>query len=189
MKSKKVSFSFPFPFWSLRRHSREGRNGRQLGALCRKSWFCLFNFLCILKSVQEIPVEQNYFAGGFSFLLGTLQYNFSVTKCFIAILQRHFVYAPNVFFTLRCGVDNSWSSSFSSLFTGAVCNSSITYKIKIPNLKIKGVHQRRSCVYISVEWLLRSIIHQSSVHRPKLIPVHSAWNLKETKASSAIFIR
>lgn len=41
------------------------------------------------------------------------------------------------FFTLRCGVDSSWSSSFSSLFTGAVCNSSITFKQKWATSKQK----------------------------------------------------
>lgn len=57
----------------------------------------LLNFLHILKSVQEIPVEQK-FGGGFSFLLGRLLYNFSVTECSITILQRHFVKVPNVVF-------------------------------------------------------------------------------------------
>lgn len=130
----------------------------------------LFNFLHILKSVQEIPVKQK-FGGCFCFLLGRLLYNLFVTKYSITILQRHFIKVPHVVFTLRWGVDSSCSNSFSSLFTGAVCNSSITFKIKIDNLKIKGVHQTRWCFYISVECLLIFIIHQNSFQSI----VHETW--------------
>lgn len=68
---------------------------------------CLLNPLCILKPVQEISGIELQFVGGFSCLLGSLQYNFSITKSSIGILQRNFVKVSGVFFTLRCGVDNS----------------------------------------------------------------------------------
>lgn len=135
-----VFFSFVIPQKIL-------RGGRTTWCIIHeRPNLCLLNPLCILKPVQEISGIELQFVGGFSFPLGSLQCNFSITKCSTGILQRDFIKVSGVFFTLRCGVDNSWSSSFSSLFTGVVCNSSITFKIKINNLKIKGVHQTRSYI-------------------------------------------
>ena len=58
-------------------------------------------------SVENHRGIELQFVGGFSFLLGTLQCNFSIAKYATGILQTNFVKVATVFFTLRCGVDNS----------------------------------------------------------------------------------